>query len=89
MNIPPVRSKKLKGIEDTQLQRKYRRGCGITKLIVAAVFAGITLMGLREPVAMLIFTVLGIALLVLAVKQQRWLDSKYLSPTTDIQSEAV
>ena len=88
LNIPPVRSKKLKGIEDTQLQRKYRRGCGITKLIVAAVFAGITLMGLREPIAMLIFTVLGIALLVLAVKQQRWLDGKYLPQTANIQSEA-
>lgn len=89
LNIPPVRSKRIKGIEDTQLQRKYRRGCGIIKLIVAAVFAGITLMGLREPIAMLIFTVLGIALLVLAVKQQRWLDGKYLPQTAGIQSEAL
>lgn len=87
LNIPPVRSKKVKRIEDIQLQRKYRRGCGITKLIVAAVFAGITLMGLREPIAMLICTVLAVALLVLAVKQQRWLDKKYLPQAAAVQSE--
>lgn len=88
-DLPPVLSKKVRRMEDAQQRRGYRRRSGIVKLVVAAVFAGTTLMGLREPLAMLICTVLAIVLLVLAVKQQAWLDTKYLPQPADIQSEPL
>ena len=79
LNIPAEFGKKsVTQLEEDGLCKKYRRSCGILKLLLAAVFACMGFADLLEPVYKLAFLSVYALVLILVLVQQLLLNREYL-----------